>query len=432
MDRRRSGGAGSSRARRGRPAAARRARTGACPSRRRRGAGPWRAARAEALTTVHAGQAYRSAPRAIRGGGLSASEPSASSRTWAAAAGRCTSTTSDARRRRRPDRDEVAPPERRQRCSPSASVDSQIGPWTSTTGVVRARAGQVGRRGRRPRRATSARRSCGRRTGPAGSARSCPRRGRPGAPRARTWSTRADEPAGPGHEARPGSIARRRGAAGRDRVEERRHLPREARRVRRRLAERRDREAAADVERVEIVELALGPARRGQRPPDAVPPASTAPSCEPDVEVDATQARAPAPPRRPRPPRSARSRSGRTCSRHARRRGRRGSPAPRRGSAGAGRRRGERRRARAGKPGEHLGQLVDRLDRDPQERPPVAGRPDCRPQVRVGLADALERDPLVRQAGRRRRRPLAARHDVRSRSGVAARRRRSPPGRRSP
>ena len=50
--------------------------------------------------------------------------------------------------------------------------------------------------------------------------------------------------------------------------------------------------------------------------------------------------------------------------------------------------------------------------------PPAAGA-DRRPQVRVGLADALERDPVVRDPGPPRHGPLAARDDVRAQPGRA-------------
>ena len=53
-----------------------------------------------------------------------------------------------------------------------------------------------------------------------------------------------------------------------------------------------------------------------------------------------------------------------------------------------------------------------RLDGDPAERRAVGRGPYGGPQVGVGLADPLERDPLVRDAGPPGDRPLAARDDV--------------------
>ena len=70
-----------------------------------------------------------------------------------------------------------------------------------------------------------------------------------------------------------------------------------------------------------------------------------------------------------------------------------------------------RRSMRPGDSHERLG-LVQRFDRDPPKRRPVGRCPAGRPQVGVGLADALERDPVVRQAGPPGDRPLAARDDV--------------------
>ena len=62
-------------------------------------------------------------------------------------------------------------------------------------------------------------------------------------------------------------------------------------------------------------------------------------------------------------------------------------------------------------PGHDL-RLVGRFEGDPQERGAGRRRPDRRPQVRIGLADALERDPPVGHAGATGDRPLAARDDV--------------------
>ena len=55
----------------------------------------------------------------------------------------------------------------------------------------------------------------------------------------------------------------------------------------------------------------------------------------------------------------------------------------------------------------------DSSDTQRSGRPSRAAR-DRGPQVRVGLADPLQRDPIVRDAGPGRRRPFAARDDVRA------------------
>ena len=89
----------------------------------------------------------------------------------------------------------------------------------------------------------------------------------------------------------------------------------------------------------------------------------------------------------------------------------------RRGSAGTrtsiGGRPARPRPARQGPDRERVG-LVGRLERDPQQGVPGDDGPDRRVEVGVGLADALEADPGVRDAGRAGRRPLAARDDVRA------------------
>ena len=86
--------------------------------------------------------------------------------------------------------------------------------------------------------------------------------------------------------------------------------------------------------------------------------------------------------------------------------------------------------ARRGDRGQ-LRQLVGALDRDPAKRRAVGRRPDGGPQVRRRLADPLERDPVVRDAGRARRRPLAATRR-RSRPGRRPRAARRSPARRWP
>jgi hypothetical protein len=57
--------------------------------------------------------------------------------------------------------------------------------------------------------------------------------------------------------------------------------------------------------------------------------------------------------------------------------------------------------------------LVERLDRDPSQRAPIGSRANGSRQVRIGLADALERDPLVLEPGPPCDRPLTTRDDVR-------------------
>jgi hypothetical protein len=70
-----------------------------------------------------------------------------------------------------------------------------------------------------------------------------------------------------------------------------------------------------------------------------------------------------------------------------------------------------RRWQRPGDAHQRLG-LVGRFNRDPSDRVPRGGRSNGGPEVRVGLAYALERDPAVRDAGPAGDRPLAARNDV--------------------
>jgi hypothetical protein len=71
-----------------------------------------------------------------------------------------------------------------------------------------------------------------------------------------------------------------------------------------------------------------------------------------------------------------------------------------------------RPRKRSGDPHERL-RLIRRFDRDPPDRVADGRRSNGRPEVRVGLADALERDAAVRDAGPPGDRPLAARDNVR-------------------
>ena len=65
------------------------------------------------------------------------------------------------------------------------------------------------------------------------------------------------------------------------------------------------------------------------------------------------------------------------------------------------------------------GRLIRRLDRRPQDGIAAPGCPDHGPQVGLGLADALERDPAVWNACPPGDRPFAARHDVRAQAKLA-------------
>jgi hypothetical protein len=78
-----------------------------------------------------------------------------------------------------------------------------------------------------------------------------------------------------------------------------------------------------------------------------------------------------------------------------------------------------RRRAQPGCESRQDRELVDRLDRDPEQRLAGTCRPHGRPQVRIGLADALERDPAVGDAGPRSGSPFTAGDDVRSQAAPA-------------
>jgi hypothetical protein len=60
------------------------------------------------------------------------------------------------------------------------------------------------------------------------------------------------------------------------------------------------------------------------------------------------------------------------------------------------------------------GRFVRRLDREPEGSDPVGGRPDGSGQVGVGLADALDADPVVPEPRLPRDRPFAAGDDVRA------------------
>ncbi len=407
--------AGSSPARRGRRAAGRRRRRAACPSRRRRGAGLRRAAPGSALARSRS-QAY---PRLVIDPAAPAQRRARHRRRagpGAGEAGRCRSTTARRRTRRR-------------RGSRRGRRDG-----AAAGGARRARRStRRSGRGRRPARsaADGSRRSstvwpsevsattswrAPYRAGRISSVMPASRTTwRPA--RSRTWSTRATSQPARATRNRPGSIASRRGrrSAGM-RVEERRQLPREPAPGRGAGSPSgRDREPAADVERVEVGSRPpRTSANEGERPPDAVAPGVDRAELRPDVEVDAAQAQAAAGgpddidrlgqlglgqaelAEPPRPTAKRGMRLGRDVGveaeqhvdwpsgRHARVRP--AEPARRASRA----RRPTRRRASS-------------------SASPSRGRPDGRPQVGVGLADALERDPRVGDAGRRRSGPLAAR-----------------------
>ena len=223
-----------------------------------------------------------------------------------------------------------------------------------------------------------------------------------------------DEPAGPGDEARPGSIARRVGrrSAG-DAVEQRRQLAGEARRGGRRLVERRTgnppptssvsnvsiepRQSAVDRER------RAGRRRARHRP---------RPSCEPTCRWMPRGRSGPSGP----PPRL----DGRRDS---------VSVIPNLEPPGADREPGEGLRRDVGvEPEQDVERgppprrdrsrpvrvgLVGRLDRDPARAGrPLARRPDRGPQVGGGLADPSRVIRSFGQAGPAGGRPLAARDDV--------------------
>ena len=244
----------------------------------------------------------------------------------------------------------------------------------------------------------------------------------------------SDEPAGPRDE-EPTGLDResRRPPIRRDRVEERRAARERTGRARRRLAERTDRESAAQVERVERrLSSPRSRASERERAPDARRarhrPRPAATRHGGGCRGAGGRARPPWPTSRaaassasvipnlelPLPTASPACVSGVTSglSRNRtvdRRAGRRARDAPvERGRRGPRARRPTRRR--------------------PSQRLAVGGRPDGRPQVRLGLADPLERDRRVRQPGL----PARAAHSPRETTFAPTRRRPSRRRRRSP
>ena len=335
----------------------------------------------------------------------------------AGAVGRCRPTTAT-RRTRRHRAIATRSPRRSggRACSPSASVDSQIGPSTAATSASAA-PGPVDRRAERRQRDD---RRAARRTARAGSARSCRRRGRPGGRRVRGRGGRV--PRASRLVRRGTGRARSRGGSGGGPPGWRRAAPAAPGRT---VAGRGDGSPngptgnpppTSSVSKSGLVAAQQG--ERGEAAPDRVAPRVDRAELRSDMEVDAARHGAGPPARRrPRSPPPAPSRSSRTSSRRrptaspacvsgatsglSRNRTSMGGRSPRPRPA----RRAIAARAVAPRP---------RFDRDPAQRWPLGRRPDRRPQVGVGLADALERDPLVRQPGRRRQRPLAARDDVRA------------------
>ena len=215
---------------------------------------PHREALAEAFASVHGPKPTRGPPRR-RAAGRAAAPRRGRAGPAAAAAGRCTSRTATRRTpRRRGSRrgrraGAAAGGARRARRSTRRSGRGR------RPGPSRPRRGRAaGRRDRSARPARSARRSSWRAPYSAGRISSVMPASsttwRP--PRVRTWSTRATSQPARATRNRPGSIARRRGRRSAGIASSSAGSSRANRAgSRRRLAERRDREPAADVERVE-------------------------------------------------------------------------------------------------------------------------------------------------------------------------------------
>ena len=237
-------------------------------------------------------------------------------------------------------------------------------------------------------------------------------------PRSRTWRTRATSQPARATRARPGSIARRPGrrssgtassSAGSSRAK-RLGLGAD-------LVERQDREPAADVERVERraarrraaprrparagPRRATRPRRRAASPTCRwTPRGRTAPSAFEVIHSTSPVASVSVIPNfdAPSPTASPAMVSGVTS----------GLSRTRTSSAGRSPRPSPARRAI------RVTTSASSANSRATHRSGRAGRrcPDRRPQVRVGLADALERDPIVRDPGPTCDRPLAARDDV--------------------
>ena len=224
-------------------------------------------------------------------------------------------------------------------------------------------------------------------------------------PRYQPPGTRDEEPSGFGRESPRPTI-------GWDHLEEWLHLPCESGRPRARLVVRRDGKATAHVERVEVVEAAADEGDQSECSSHAVPPRVDRAELRSDVEMDAPQPQ-------------------------ARRRGERIGRLRQLGLGQPELARAAPDRERVVGLGRDVGveteQDVDRLaeparaarrastassstDSTATQRSgsPIPRRANRSPQVRIGLADALERDPAVREPGRVRCRPLPARDDIRT------------------
>ncbi len=228
----------------------------------------------------------------------------------------------------------------------------------------------------------------------------------------------ADEPARSRDQETTRLDRQPRGAAvDRDGLEQVGDLAGEPLRSRTDIAEGRDREPAPEVERVEPGQASAQEGDERESPADRVPPGVDGPQLRPDVEVD------PAPAQRPFGAAPGLDRARQLVV----------------GQAELARARADREPVEclrldgrvepeqdvepvdtrpASDPGQGRG-FVGGLDRDPAQRPAVRGRTRGGPQVRVGLADPLERDPVVRDPGSAGDRPFAARHDIRPESDRA-------------
>ena len=299
-------------------------------------------------------------------------------------------------------------------CVPSESVDSQIGPST--------RAGSARRAGRGAGSTTAAERGKGHDRVARPVERRPDQLGHAGVdddlattPVAHVEHAR-DQPAGTGHE-RPPGFDREAGRAtvGRDRLERGRELAREALGGRGRLVGREDREPAAEVDACRTSRSSRATAR---------------PSRAPCGRRRARRRRHRAATRRaggcraggadrrarhrPRSPRRSRSRSCRTWWRPDPT----ASPAWVSGAtSGFSRYRTSRRspavpvRRTASASASASSGDSSAIQRSGE---PVGGRTRGVTQVGGRLADALQRDPVVRHAGAAGQRPLAARDDVRA------------------
>ena len=429
---RRRGPGGSSRARRGRRAAGCRARTAACPSRRRRAAGRRRGGRRSGRGAGSRGKPSRSRrrERIARAAGRASACRRPRAGPAAGAGGRCRSSPSR-RRTRRPRAIATRSPRRSggRSWTSRVSVLSQIGPSTRAvasrsprrrvaTGVVE-RPAERGQRDDRVVRAVQRRAD---ELGHAGVEDDDALRVRPLADVEHATPTsqpapRDEEPAG---------------------------LDGQARRAAGRAAARR---AAAATSRAKRAGVGTVPGSPTGKPPPTSNVSKPAPARADEREQREARGGRRRATRRPRP---AASRRGGGCRARgaARPPGSRGDGARQLGLGHAelracrGRRRGPRgsrastsglRRSRTSSGGRPVRpspargaiaservELLGALDGDPAQRVAVGRGPDRRPEVGGGLADALERDPVVGDARPRRGRgPLAARDDVRAEARAA-------------